>query len=187
MMLEARIAAYEGLVYATAARYAPYLDDDLDDVAQVLRVKVWKSLVAFNPARHTVGEKSWVFSCIRNQVKDILKAQDRRNRARDGAQVFVEDVSEPLRDRILHVTADEVYEGVEDDELRLPSTLDAVEVRVVHLLLLDFSQTEIAGLLEMDRRRVRAAERSVQAKMADWRPTPAADTEPSDEPVALAA
>jgi RNA polymerase sigma factor (sigma-70 family) len=80
MMLEARIAAYEGLVYATAARYAPYLDDDLDDVAQVLRVKVWKSLVAFNPARHTVGEKSWVFSCIRNQVKDILKAQDRRNR-----------------------------------------------------------------------------------------------------------
>lgn len=174
MKLDADIAAYEGLIFSTAARYAPLLDDDLEDVQQVLRVKVWQALRVYDPKRSRATEKSYVFSCVRNQVKDLLKAQSRRNDARNGSQSYVEDVSEEHRPkfeaRYLAATAEEVFALVEDEPVLLPSTLTAEEARLVVFLLQDFSRQEIARELGVTRDKVTALHASVQGKMADWHP-----------------
>lgn len=170
-------ASYEGLVFSTAARYAPILDDDLEDIQQILRVKVWKSLNAFDSARTKLGVESWVFSCLKNQVKDLLKSQTRRNAARQGRQLYTEEVASDLtakfEARYLSLSADEIYGCVEDEEVTLPATLTDSERAYVYLLLMDFSPAEIAVTLAVTRNRVRHLRESVQLKMADWRPSTA--------------
>lgn len=181
---------YEGLIYSTAARYAPYLDDDMEDIQQLLRIKVWQALVAFDrtrwrlPGGEADARKRYVFSCVSNRVKDMLKAQYRRNDARGGAQLYTEDVAASSPDRFellyLRLDVEVAYAAAEDDGLRLPSTLNEFEVRVVHLLLLDLSQAEAARVLGVTRGKVRTAHAAVKIKMADWAPGPTM-------PVALAA
>jgi RNA polymerase sigma factor (sigma-70 family) len=153
MLASKQLADFEGLVFATAARYAPMLDDDIEDIQQLLRIKVWQALDAFDPSRTSVPLENFVFSCLRNRMKDMFKAQDRRNQKRGG-----------------HQLSDEVYFTVEDEAAPLPSTLNELEQQVVALLLLDFSQTEIARQLEVTRERVRSAHSAVKEKMADWHP-----------------
>lgn len=166
------LANYEGLVFRTAQMYSPLLDDDEDDVRQVLRIKVWKALLAFDPAKATQTTEKYVFMCVRNQVKDLLKKKKR-------PEDFIEDKapadSPVVRERFecdhLSATPDEIFAEVEDEGIPLPSTLDALERDVALLLYLDFNQTEIARELCVTRQRVRAAHASVKLKMADWRPS----------------
>lgn len=168
------IAPYEGLIFSTAARYAPLLDDDLEDVQQILRIKVWNALRAFDPKRSRAGVKSYVFSCVRNQVKDLLKSQTRRREARNGnvgsVDAFSEAAGEPFEARYLSVTADEAYALVEDEAVLLPSTLTELEGQVVALLVMDYSTAEIAKHLGVTRSSVTTAHVIVQEKMADWHP-----------------
>lgn len=176
------IAAYEGLIYSTAARYAPLLDDDIEDVAQLLRVKVWQALEAYDRRRvrivATNAKERFVFSCVTNRVKDMLKAQSRLNSARQSSVPhYIEDESRANPDRFqqdyLFVSDDEVFATVEEESYELPSTLTEFERAVVVLLLLDFNQTQIAGVLSASRARVRSAHTSVKEKMADWKPSAA--------------
>lgn len=177
------ISAYEGLIFATAARYVDIVDDDLDDIRQVLRLKVWKALMAYDGARSALEEERFVFGCLRNQVKDILKSQARRNDARGGRQLYVEDFDGSYREQLEHVhlseSDDVVYAQVEDEPLRLPSTLTEMESSVVVLLMLDLRQAEIAVRLGISRKRVRSAQESIRAKMSDWCPDGAAAEEPT--------
>lgn len=173
-MSDTEIAAYEGLVRTTASRYVPFLDDDFEDIAQVLRLKIWKALQAFDPAKATQSIEGYVFMCMRNQVKDLLKGQDRRNRARGGATIFIEDASGGNTDRFqeMHMSAsqEQAFFTVEDEAVELPATLTDLETKVVGLLLLDLNQTEIATAIGVTRQRVRTAHLAVQEKMLDWRP-----------------
>lgn len=167
------LADFEGLVYATAARYEPFLDDDHDDIAQALRIKVWQALNAYDPSRSSMSVENYVFSCVRNRMKDMFKSQDRRNRVRGGVQLHIDDVAgegDAFHTRYLSESADEVYAIVEDEALPLPSTLTGLEQAVVALLLLDFNQTEIAARLGASRVSIRRIEASVREKLADWRP-----------------
>lgn len=168
------IGPYEGLVYSTAARYAPLLDDDLEDIAQVLRLKVWQARRSYDPARATQTEEGYVFSCLVNRVKDLLKGQKRLNDRRHGAQLYVEDcaASNPGAFEAAYCSAgDLVVEAVvEMESVELPSTLSVDERRVVVLLMLDLRQTEIAAALGVPRSRVRATHSAVRDKMADWSP-----------------
>lgn len=178
------IGPFEGLIHSTAARYAPYLDDlELDDIKQLLRIKVWQALMVYDRKRMTItGEaedvrRRFVFSCVSNRVKDMLKAQSRLNRSRNGCQLYVEDQLAAAPGRFEHehfrVDGEVIFAVVEEEEFRLPSTLTVFEVRVVHLLLLDFSQTEAARILDVPRGRVRSAHGAIKEKMADWKPSPA--------------
>lgn len=180
------IGPFEGLIHSTAARYSAYLDDDIEDIEQVLRVKVWQALRAYDPARvrgqqARTQEEEWerikryVFSCVRNRVKDLLKQQYRLNRARgSGRPLYTDDVAAAAPDRFefRYLVLDEeiVYAVVEDEGVQLPSTLTVFEVKVVHLLLLEMNQTEAARVLGVPRGRVRSAHAAVKAKMADWCP-----------------
>jgi RNA polymerase sigma factor (sigma-70 family) len=177
MMLGADdIGPYEGLIFSTAARYAAYFDDDVEDIQQVLRLKVWRALKAYDPRRSSQPVQKFVFSCLRNQVKDLLKQQFRLNRARRSASpVYLDDEAGLTPDfferKYLVVEEEAVFAVVDDEDCELPSTLTTFEVTVVHLLLLEYNQTEAARILDVPRGRIRAAHTSVKEKMADWRPT----------------
>lgn len=172
MRKKLELANYEGLIFSTAARYASILDDDLEDIQQILRVKVWRSLGKYDPKRSKMDVERWVFQCVRNQVKDLLKSQTRRNAARNGSQGYIEDesVTPAFEARYLSESADEVYGASEDENVKLPSTLTDMERSVVYLLMLDLNQTEIAGVLKITRDQVRRLHAKVQEKMQDWRP-----------------
>lgn len=171
------IGPYEGLVYSTAARYAPLLDDDLEDIQQLLRIKVWQARLAFNASRSSQTEEKFVFSCVVNRVKDMLKQQTRLNDRRQGRMLFTEEAAEGNPDRFEreHFGVDDeiVYAVVEEEKIQLPSTLTSFERSVVVLLLLDLNQTEIAAVLCVTRAKVRTAHASVRLKMADWQPAAA--------------
>lgn len=179
MMLETvDIGPFEGLVRATAARYATYLDDDIEDIAQELRVKVWYSLQRYDRRRATQEIEQFVFSCVVNRVKDLLKGQSRLNARRNGGPLYVEDcsASNPSAFEAEHFSTgiDTVVEAVvELEKVELPSTITPDEKRVVVLLLLDLKQTEIAQVLGVPRSRVRATHTTIREKMADWSTAPA--------------
>jgi hypothetical protein len=111
----------------------------------------------------------------------MLKQQYRLNERRQGQQIFIEgwtdhDYEErtsdgPFHARYLSVEADVAYAEAEDEEVALPSTLTALEVEVVGLLLSHENKTEIARRLGLSRQRVRAVTVSIQEKLADWKPT----------------
>lgn len=180
MRQEVDLAAYEGLIFSTAKRYVEYLDDDLDDIRQVLRVKVWQALVAFDSGRSRLhagcvedARNSFVFSCVRNRVKDLLKEQDRRNTRRNGTQWYIEDLTDDLGSFEGRYLAEEdpALLALVDGEVELPSTLTTMERELVGLLLLDCTRGEIAAVLGITRKRVLATHKAVRVKMQDWKPT----------------
>src|SRR4051794_8115324 len=89
--MDLELASYEGLVFRTAQMYAPFVDDDEEDVRQALRIKVWQALLAYRPrsletpdVKGRTPRDKYVFMCVTNQVKDLLK---RKKRQED----FIED------------------------------------------------------------------------------------------------
>lgn len=175
MTLADDIGPYQGLIHATAARYAPIIvDEDYDDIVQILALKVWQARRAFNPARTRLPEQSFVFSCVTNRVKDLLKAQSRLNENRGGGPTFIEDVDSERRwqfdAQYLQVSEEEAFAEVEDELPPLPSTLTQIERVVVILLVLDYKKSEIVRITGYSRSRVVKAEASVREKMADWSP-----------------
>lgn len=173
----ALLAHYEGLVRKTASMYAGIVEDDYEDICQVLRIKVWRALLAFDPAKARQSRDAYVFMCLRNRVKDLVK-KVRRN------ELFIEDVApvpadgsreqSNLRDRF-----ERRYFAVEDDQVfgdldtpLIPSTLTAAERRVVAYLYADFSQAEIAEEMEIGTKEVATLVGGIREKMADWHPSP---------------
>lgn len=178
------IEFYEGLVFKTASMYAAYVEEDLEDIQQVLRIKVWRALEAFDPTRSSMTRQRYVFSCVKNQCKDLVKKK-RRN------ELFIEDVSgvkvgtddftvrDAFEARYLCSDASEHFDHIESGPPLIPSTLSKLEREVVALLYLDFSQKEAATLLGVRRNEMERAVRSLRDKMADWRPTPAVQRLPA--------
>lgn len=175
------VQPYEGLVLSTARMYVDLLDLDIEDVQQILRLKIAQALQAFDPRSASrrfeirEAERRWVFGAMRNQVKDLLKGQARLNDRRRGMQLYIEDVrgeGDRFEGKHLVESDDEALSDVLDVMPQLPSSLDRLERNVVYLLVLDLNQTEIARQLGVPRHRVRAAHESVQVKMADWRRSP---------------
>jgi RNA polymerase sigma factor (sigma-70 family) len=173
------IGSFEGLIYSTSARYARILDDDLEDIQQNLRIKVWQAVRAYDGSRSSQTLEAFVFSCVTNRVKDMLKAQKRLNDRRQGRQIYTDEAAGSNPDRFeqtyLSVDDETVYCEVLDESVELPSTVTWFERSVIALLLLDLNQTEIAAVLCVTRARVRTAHAEVRVKMADWAPTSGAE------------
>lgn len=165
---------YEGLVRKTAARYASRIQEDYEDIASILRVKVWRALLAYDPARSSLPVERYVFSCVANQVKDLLKRK-RRNEVYIADMVTTTVDGDELRDSFeqdhLSVDHDVVYADVEREPPVIPSTLSRLERRVVVALYLDANQRKAAAELGLTRSEMEGAVESIRTKMADWRPT----------------
>lgn len=165
-----QVLHYEGLVFRTAQMTAPYVQEEEEDIRQLLRVKIWQALTAFDPAK-VKGQtrEEYVFMCVRNRVKDILKRKRRpedllEDRAPDDAVLRAK-----FEGKYLSHDEEAEIEAIIDGDVELPSTLTLLEIHVVRLLLLDLNQTEIARQLGVSRAKVRAAHAEVKVKMADWR------------------
>lgn len=194
------LAHYEGLVIKTGSMYAPILKGwDFEDICQVLRVKIWKALLHFEPDRyapHRVekARDSFIFGCVRNEVKDLVKRQKEQ-------ALLIEDVApahtasagpfqqgprDRFEQRYLQVSPEEVFEGAEDGALLLPSTLTPDERLVLLHMYIGFSQTETAIEMGIDRQKVTTIVKRIRRKMADWRPSPqgSADADAALVPVA---
>jgi len=178
MSCDVDLTAFEGLIFRTAAMYAPLLDDEVEDVQQVLRLNVWQAAVSFDGSRVRKHSKlsakeqleRYVFMCLRNRVKDLLKGQERLNARRNGRQLFIEELTDDLdyfNGQYL-AAEDQDIEALVQDVIELPSTLSRMERDLVALLLLDMSRTEISLRLKLTPKKVLAAHRSIQVKLSDW-------------------
>ena len=192
------VERYEALVRRTARLILENpreVEMDYDEICQRLRIKVWYALGKFEGKRdvNCVGVDRFVFACIQNEKKDILK-KVKRNEA------FIEDLAPPggegyenghvARDlfeaQYLQVTTDEAFHDVEEQLPFLPSTLTTQERQLVHWLYLDYDYGEISELLGIPRKEVAPLVRGIREKMADWKPShPSTDSNQADAVVAV--
>lgn len=191
---------YEGLIRKTAALYVGVVEEDYDDLCQIFRIKTWKALLAFDPARSRTGRDRWVFSCIKNQAKDLLPPKRAQRN-----WLYIEDIApvnsggtgnfgkgiidEPMGNqdgfyaRYLGVTAEEVFGGIEEGATLVPSTLTPTERNVVALLYIGCDYGEISTRLDLERKKVATVVRRIREKMEDWRP----NSSPSEAAIPVAA
>lgn len=174
------LAHYEGLVHSTAARYVSVMAGaamDFDDICQVLRIKVWKALEVYDPTRWADRDR-YVFMCVRNQGKDLVKRRTPDHIARDS--LMIEDVAPTvngngaIRDafelRYLSSDEEQSYMDVLEEPPMIPSTLTSNERRVLKLLYHEFRQAEMAPILKLSPSQVKGCVKGIRAKMADWAP-----------------
>lgn len=169
---------YEGLIRKTAAIYSPRIQEDYEDIVQILRVKVWRALLVYDGSRSRLPIERYVFSCVTNQIKDLLKRKRRQ-------EVFLgairEDFADEFAEAYLSVGHDQVYADVERELPVIPNTLTLTERQVIVRLYENAGHHQIAVELELTRGEMAATVRSIREKMGDWRPTGV------EQPVAVAA
>jgi DNA-directed RNA polymerase specialized sigma24 family protein len=187
MKLAANLEDFEGLIFKTTVLVLPHVEDDFDDVQQLLRIKVWKVLAKYDPARSQMTVKAYVFGCLMNYKKDLKK---RRRRG----ELFIEDLlpdhpsgdgqrhdgSSAFEARHLAVSQDVAFLAVEDETPLLPNTLNDLERRVIGLLMLEYTATEISRTLSIGPKRLRAVRNDIERKMMDWRPSAVHQPAPLD-------
>jgi RNA polymerase sigma factor (sigma-70 family) len=179
------LAHYEGLVIATSRKYEGIKRYDAEEVRQLLRVRVWKALLAWDPDEprtrkrrrggKTIAElrDAYVYGCIANQMKDLLK----RDRERD---LLMEDVAEndpTFERRYLHVDFDDSSVA----HPLVPNTLSLDERYVLVCAYNGYNGPETAERLGMTRAQVAMHVREIREKMRDWKPkkTPGSDVTPT--------
>lgn len=189
--------SYEGLVKKTALMLktgehpdlhgkAP-VEMDIEDIEQLLRIKVAKAVRAFDPSRSkAVGRNgrsrrdAYVNMCLRDQAKDIAKKKRR-------GEMFIDDIApvemadggasngggprDRFDERYLSTDHEEVFREVEAEIPLIPNTLTVREKAVLALMYRDYKQTEIAVELGITKREVESAVRSIRSKLSDWRPS----------------
>jgi DNA-directed RNA polymerase specialized sigma24 family protein len=133
---------------------------DLDDIRQTYRMKAWYASEKWDPERSTMTQDAFVFSCLKNAEKDLLKRKRR-------GDVYLED----QRMREPRATHEEVFGEIDEGHPLLPNTLTRVELHAVLLLYQGQPQTEIAPQLGLAVTAMYELMRSIRAKMEDWRPS----------------
>lgn len=169
--IEQAIALYEGLIFATAVRYVDRVEPDLEDLQQLLRIKVWKSLEKYDPSLCRTSRNSWVFGAIRNECKDWMRYK--RPRGNTSIEALGEEETwrrDAFEGEYLSADHDTAYFDAEDEPPLIPSTLNDLELQVLCLLYRAYRQTEIARYLRVEKREVEKAVRGLRTKMADWSP-----------------
>jgi DNA-directed RNA polymerase specialized sigma24 family protein len=193
--LQEALGRFRGLIHTKArAVVKAGVEIEFEDAVQILQIKAWQAMLAFDDARTGTGGwkargkvnrpplERWVYGCVTNAARDLLKRPRRGVRSLEGIR---ESESEQDGDRIswfdfhfMCIEAERVYAEVEDEPPHLPSTLTPLERRVVGLRLEGCQLQEIdreTGLSRAQRERVFE---SVREKMADWRPSTVAQVAP---------
>jgi len=164
----------------------------MEDVQQVLRMKVWQALESYDPKRARQPEQGYVYQCVVNGRKDLVKRrrrgelmiEDLRGTMRDGHNQFEGDRFDSL---YLSTDHEQTYGEIEDEELLIPSTLTEIERDLVALLVAGLKHSEAGRLLELERRDIDRAIRSIRTKMADWEPDELDESEVCKLETAIAA
>lgn len=193
------LAHFEGLVHATSRKlklnsnekWKPVKRYDVEELQQILRVKVWKALLAFEPQRYPRQRRlkameSYVYGCIANEVKDLLKRDREPLPLIEDIALAESPMSDPesASDRFefrYMGTEDDAFDEVERDSAPLvPNTLSLDERSVLALKYLGYTGPEMAERLGMTRSQVAAAIKDIREKMEDWRPKSAVAPTPPE-------
>lgn len=175
-----QVQFYEGLVRKTAGRYQGVIQEEYEDLCAILRIKCWRALESFDPAKSRVPIQNYVFSCMRNQVKDLLKRKKRND-------LYIEEIApvspnprggqprpsarDRFEERYSSAAEEEVFAEVLAETPLIPSTLTTLERGVVILLYLEYGQAQMAESLGVNKREIAKAVKGVKDKMSDWKPS----------------
>jgi DNA-directed RNA polymerase specialized sigma24 family protein len=174
--VEAALPQFDGLIRETARQIvAAGVEIEYDDVAQLLRIKVWQTIERYDSTHGAhLPLRRFVFGCLYNLRRDIEKRPRRYNHSveheRSKGDDFHGGQAEAFDLKYLSLNAEDAYVEVEDEPVVLPSTLTATERRVVALRLAGLSLGEVdqaIGLSRFQRAQVMA---SIRVKLADWAP-----------------
>lgn len=164
--IEVALRYYDGLIHATARRCVAFCEEDYDDVVQVLRVKAWQALRAYDPQRCRTTRDRYVFMCVRDRAKDVVKKKKRN-------QLHIEDLRDSATDRFdaryLCSTHEDNYAAIDDDDDPLLQ-LDELERAIARLLTSDYKQAQVARALGLQKVEMDRAMKSIRYKLADLRP-----------------
>jgi DNA-directed RNA polymerase specialized sigma24 family protein len=180
------LRAFEGLVFSTARMFAAQVGREEEDLAQELRVRVWRAIATYDPARSTQSLERYVFSAVANKIKDFKRDRAReveRQRANGLTFLHIEDMvldrrsgsqrrsqQEAFDGLFYYATRDEVYGHVDEGLLTLPNTVTEREAEVTVLLMLGVTRIGVVQRLGPGPPDVDACVRSLRRKMADWKP-----------------
>jgi RNA polymerase sigma factor (sigma-70 family) len=165
--MDVALRYYDGLVCATARRCVAFCEDDYDDVVQVLRVKVWQALRAYDPQKTRTDRDHYVFMCVRDRAKDVVKKKKRN-------QLHIEDLrvtstTDRFDARYLCSTREANYAAIEDDDDPLAG-LDELEREIAQMLTADYKQAQVARALGLQKVEMDRAMKSIRCKLAALRP-----------------
>jgi RNA polymerase sigma factor (sigma-70 family) len=173
------LASFEGLIFRTSQMYAAQVKKDPDDLAQELRIKTWKALGRYSPARSKMPVERYVFMVITNKIKDYKR--DAARAAQRPTVLYIEDMRQanpgqgderPTQERFdglfNHIERDVVYSGV-DNRYQLPPTVTEPERKVLMLLVAGCTRPEIVALLGVRRSSVDGAVRALREKLEPLR------------------
>lgn len=169
---------YEGLIFTTASMYAPQVEEEFEDICQLLRMKVWRALELFDPERSKMPVERYVFMCVKNRCKDLV-TKHRRGEVymEDQRRNAGEDVGslDWFENRYLSTDHEQTFGDVDEGAPLMPSTLTGREREVIVLLYRHHTQAEVVRILSLRRSEMERIMRTIRDKMADWKPTAAAD------------
>jgi hypothetical protein len=193
--IEAAVRHSEGLVKETANQIVERgVELDFEDIAQLLRIKVWHAACKFSEERAAASPRlgkprdkhgrtpleRFIFTCVANLRKDIEKRprhhissiDEIRDRCLSSPTLDAPNLADWFDLRYLSVDHEQVFGAVEDDaEHLLPSTLTHSERQVALLRLNGKMLMEIDRELGLSRAQREELMRSIQAKVADWHPS----------------
>lgn len=170
--IAAQLPDYEGLIFRTAAIIEPHVELEMDDIRQRMRIKAWRALSTYDPAKAKQSVAAYVFQCVKNEQKDIVKQKRRHELHIEGLKGDDEDDNvRKFEGRYMSITAEETFAEVEEEQPELPSTLTELERQVIHMLCEGWLQTEIRSHFSLSVRSLYSLLASIRVKMADWRPS----------------
>jgi DNA-binding CsgD family transcriptional regulator len=182
--IESALEQFEGLAYETARQIvAEGVELELDDIRQLIRIKVWQALGAYDGAHERqLPLRRFVFMCVANLRKDMERRPRRHNTSIDQVRerrawsaVTSEDfgaLADRFDRRYLSVDAEQVFAAAED-ELALPRSLTAIERQVIALRMQGRALFEIDRELGLSRAERQRTMRSIREQL-DARPRPVA-------------
>lgn len=199
------LSQFEGLVRATARKFAAQVKWDEGDLEQELRVRVWRAVETYSTSRAKGTLEKYVFMAVTNKIKDYKRdaAREADRRERYGISFsYIEDTHMPAAPSSMEgtgdprevfdayhnfVTRDEIYGEIEEGKFVLPSSVTRLEANVLMLLMMEMTRTEVALRLGLSRMAVEALVNSLREKFSDWEPTQRANSSQTVAIVELAA
>ncbi len=175
---------FEGLVHSTARKFAPQLRREEEDLAQELRIVVWRAVRKHDPGRSSLPLKKYVFGCMTNRLKDFKRdaAREAKRREDNGLTfLHIEDMTpggmmegsnpqEAFDSRYNFIDRDEVYRRIDEGLFVLPAGVTELEATVLVFLMMEMTERDIVVRLGIMRAEVKACIGALQEKFADWSP-----------------
>lgn len=139
-----------GLVYNVIHQHFPnFLNDDF---IQVGRIALWKAITTFDENKG-YAFSSYATKIIKNSIKTELGTKYRQNRKLISLDECISDKSDDTR--VLLIENKKLYQMLLNKEYSIDNlNLTPLQLKIIELLKLEYSQQEIAEITGENRRKI---------------------------------